>query len=83
MRRQTDGLDVKHLAAEASLNFDQIIENRRIVNWTNNLDVQNRMRQELEDYLFELKERSHIPLAFDDIDTILDESLGIAKARRP
>ena len=82
-RRKTDGLDVKRLAAEAGLNFDRIIESRRIVNWANNVDVQNRMRQELEDYLFELKERSGIPLAFDDIDTILDESLDIAKARRP
>jgi type I restriction enzyme R subunit len=82
-RRKADGLDVKRLAAEAGLNFDRIIENRRIVNWANNIDVQNRMRQELEDYLFELKDRSGIPLAFDDIDTILDESLDIAKARRP
>jgi type I restriction enzyme R subunit len=82
-RRKTDGLDVKRLAADAGLNFDRIIESRRIVNWVNNVDVQNRMRQELEDYLFELKERSGIPLAFDDIDTILDESLDIAKARRP
>lgn len=41
------------------------------------------MRQELEDYLFELEEQYGLVLAFDDIDTILDESLDVAKARRP
>jgi hypothetical protein len=41
------------------------------------------MRQELEDYLFELKDESGITLPFDDIDEILDEALSIAKVRRP
>jgi type I restriction enzyme, R subunit len=82
-RRKTDGIDVKRLAAEAGLNVDRIIESRRIVNWTSNVDVQNRMRQELEDYLFELKGQSGMPLAFEDIDTILDETLDIAKVRCP
>lgn len=80
-RRKLHGIDVKGLAAEAGLNFDRIIVNRRIVNWTDNNDVQNRMRQELEDYLFELKDKSDLPLEFDDIDKILDETLDIAKVR--
>jgi hypothetical protein len=41
------------------------------------------MRQELEDYLFELKNESNLPLEFDDIDRILDETLDIAKVRCP
>jgi type I restriction enzyme, R subunit len=82
-RRKANGLDVGHLATEAGLNFDRIIESRRIVNWTSNTDVQNRIRQELEDYLFGLKEAHGLPLTFDDIDTILDETLDIAKARCP
>ncbi len=41
------------------------------------------MRQEMEDYLFELKERTGLNLQFKDIDTILDECLDIARVRRP
>jgi type I restriction enzyme R subunit len=82
-RRKPNGIDGKRLAADAGLNFDRIIENRRIVNWTENNDVQNRIRQELEDYLFELKNKSNLPLEFDDIDRILDETLDIAKVRCP
>lgn len=35
-RRKPNGIDVIRLAAEAGLNFDRIIENHRIVNWTDN-----------------------------------------------
>ena len=78
-----NGNDATLLAIEAGLAFDRIIENRRIVNWTSNTDVQNRMRQEMEDYLFELKERTGIKLGFAEIDAILDECLDIARVRRP
>ena len=77
------GSDIKSQSAEAGLAIDRIIENRRIVNWGDNADVQNRIRQDIEDYLFELKTRTGIPLTLDDIDKILDECVGIAKARRP
>jgi type I restriction enzyme R subunit len=78
-----NGSDSKVLAIETGLAFDRIIEKQRIVNWTTNIDVQNRMRQEMEDYLFELKERTGIELGFAEIDEILDECLDIARVRRP
>lgn len=78
-----NGSDSKMPAIEASLAFDRIIENRRIVNWTTNPDVQNRMRQEMEDYLFELKERNGLKIGFAQIDEIVNECLDIARVRRP
>jgi len=68
---------------EASLGIDEIIRKRRIVNWTTNPDVQNQMRTEIEDYLFDLKERHGVELTFEDIDTIMDQCLEIAKVRYP
>ncbi|QOJ04356.1 MAG: type I restriction endonuclease subunit R [Planctomycetia bacterium] len=65
--------------AEAANEIDRIILSRRIVNWTANPDQQNRMRQDVEDFLFELKERSGIPLTFDDIDGIIENCLSIAR----
>jgi type I restriction enzyme, R subunit len=69
--------------ADISLAIDQIIEKNRIVNWTINVDVQNRMRTEIEDWLFELKKRNGLEITFEEIDEILDECLEIAKNRKP
>ena len=41
------------------------------------------MRQEIEDYLFELAKRLGIELPFDDMDTIMDKCIDIAKVRVP
>jgi type I restriction enzyme, R subunit len=82
-RISSNGPNSKELAVEVGLAFDLIINTRRIVNWTTNTDIQNRMRQEMEDYLFELKERTGLNLQFKDLDTILDECLDIARVRRP
>jgi len=71
------------IASEAALTFDEIVDNRRIVNWTTNVDVQNRIRQDFDDYLVDLRSRSGLDLGFDVIDQIVDECIDIAKVRRP
>ena len=70
------------LSAEAALSIERIIEKRRIVNWTDNTDVKNRIRQDIEDYLFDFKEQHAIDLSYEDIDIIIDECLEIAEVRR-
>jgi type I restriction enzyme R subunit len=71
------------IASEAALGFDEIVDNRRIVNWTTNADVQNRIRQDFDDYLVDLRARSGVDFGFDVIDQIADECIDIAKVRRP
>lgn len=78
-----NGLDVQACSAEASEAIEEIITKNRIVNWTTNIDVQNRMRQEIEDYLFGLAERLGIELPFDDMDAMMDKCIDIAKVRMP
>jgi len=78
-----DGFDLAARSAEAGLEIERIIETRRKVNWTDDPDAVNRMRQDIEDYLFEFKERADINLSFEEIDRIMDECLDIAKVRRP
>lgn len=75
--------DQDDLMADLALMIDAIIDNNRVVNWVNNNDVQNRMRTEIEDHLFEFKNSSGIMLTFNDIDAILELSLDIARVRRP
>lgn len=76
-----DGFEPTELAADAGLKIDEIIRRRRIVNWENNPDVQNQMKNEIEDYLHELKSEREFDLSFEDIDRILEQCLDIARVR--
>lgn len=76
-----DGFEPRATSTAASLAIDGIIQQNRIVNWTNNTDVQNRMKGAIEDYLFDLKQQHGVDLTFDDIDRILEMVLDIARTR--
>lgn len=69
------------MSVTASLAIDDVVQKYRIVNWTQNVDVQNRMKGAIEDYLFELQERYDLELSFEEIDRLLDAVLEIARIR--
>lgn len=73
-------LDLPTIGAAAALRIDDIVKTHRIVNWTNNPDVQNQMQTAIEDYLHEL-EGAGLDLSFDEIDMILEKCLDIARRR--
>jgi type I restriction enzyme R subunit len=80
-RSQIPSGDSSELAAQAALQIDEIIRRNKVVDWIANLDAQNAMRNEIDDYLYELREESGIDLSFDDMDLIVENSIDIAKAR--
>ena len=69
--------------ADAALAIDEVIERNRIVNWTSDIDTQNRMRNEIEDLLFDFKDKEGIEITFEDMDAIMEQCLDIARVRRP
>lgn len=73
----------RELSADAALKIDEIIQADRIVSWTSNADVQNRMKNQIEDYLHDLKQETGLSLTFEDIDLILEKCLDIARRRYP
>ena len=75
--------DFENALADIALAIDQIIERNRIVQWVNNLDVQNRMRTEIEDCLFDFKDQCGLDITFEDIDAIMEQCIDIARVRRP
>lgn len=79
---QADG-DLKEMIAEAAIRIDEAILRERIVNWTTNTDVQNRMRNDIEDALFDLKSRTGLDMTFDEVDAMLERCLDIARRRYP
>ncbi|MDD2466129.1 MAG: type I restriction endonuclease subunit R [Desulfobulbus sp.] len=80
-RHAIAGFDPRAASTAASLAIDTIIQQNRIVHWTNNTDVQNRMKGAIEDYLFDLNDQQGVDLTFAEIDRILEMLLDIARAR--
>ena len=80
-RMVVPGMDGVAIASEMAAKVDDIILAGRIVNWEMNVDVQNQMRTRIEDMLFEFKERVQLPLTFEEIDSIMEQCLDIARVR--
>jgi type I restriction enzyme R subunit len=81
--REKIGLDGDERDAwsEAAIGIEDIIRERKKVDWETDIDKKNQMRNAIEDYLFDLKDRCSFNLTFDDIDTIMEQCIEIAKLR--
>lgn len=82
IRDKIDDNNQEGLLAEIALAIDEIIDQNCIVQWTENQDIQNRMLNEIEDWLFNFTEEKNIVLDFETIDDILESCLKIAKVRK-
>jgi type I restriction enzyme R subunit len=79
----TESSSTTKAAEKISLVIDEIIKRLRIVSWNTNIDIQNQMRNKIEDFIFEIMNEYKITLTFEDIDSIMDQCLDIAKVRIP
>ena len=68
----------RSLAAELGIGIDEIILKNRIVDWHYKQDIQNRMINEIEDYL---ADHPDLALDYDRIDIIIESVLFVAKRR--
>jgi type I restriction enzyme R subunit len=76
------GANVRPVLAAAALELVSIVKALKVVNWTENVDVQNAMRNRIDDYFFDvIRDRHGIELAPDQIDAIVDSVLKVARAR--
>lgn len=71
----------KDLSAETGLIIDEIIIQNKVVDWQEKEDVINRMKQNIEDYLYETMSKEELELDWDIIDNIIEKSIDIAKRR--
>jgi type I restriction enzyme R subunit len=69
------------LLADMAIALEGIIARRKVRDWTRNRDVQNAMRNELEDYLYDLRARKGIDLAPDGMDRVVNTVIELAKQR--
>ncbi len=71
----------KGFSAETGLIIDEIIIQNKVVDWQEKEDVINRMKQNIEDYLYETMSKEELELDWDIIDNIIEKSIDIAKRR--
>ena len=79
----TVGTDLKALSADIALRIESIVKSHRIVNWSQNTDIQNQIKTAIEDMLFDIQSEYDFELNFDTIDTILEKCIYIARMRMP
>jgi type I restriction enzyme R subunit len=80
---ESNNFNSKEISAEAAIKIDDIVVKNKIVDWINNPDIQNKMFNEIEDFLFSIKGRYNIDLSYDDIDNIVENALKVARNRYP
>jgi type I restriction enzyme R subunit len=69
----------RELAAEAAIAIQGIVDSRRIRDWPTMDDVIKDMQNGIDDYLFEMERRHGLKLATEEMDTIIERCLSIAK----
>jgi type I restriction enzyme, R subunit len=81
IRLKVDELRSKEVSAQTALKIDEIIQQNIVVDWLNNDDIKNTMRNEIDDYLYDLKEKESLKFDLDAMDLIVENSIDIAKKR--
>jgi len=67
--------------ASAACQIEDIIRRHAVVRWRENPDAQNRMRNDLDDFLFALQDEKKISLTLAQMDAIIEAALRIARNR--
>ena len=65
--------------AKMSIKISEIIKEHCVVDWFKNMDIQNRIKNKIEDYLYEQKDSVGIAIDFDSMDRIMEETIKTAK----
>ncbi|MCI0659970.1 MAG: hypothetical protein L0220_02745 [Acidobacteria bacterium] len=76
-RWKDDLPDQRTIAVKAALKIERIIREKMVENWSVNQAIQNQMINQIEDYLYALKEMYGIDMSSREIDLILEKSIEI------
>jgi type I restriction enzyme R subunit len=83
-RRNLDkgGVSDSELAADIAIEMSQIVQNHRKIGWQNDRDIENQIRNDIDDFFFEVL-RNNRKYSIDPalMDTIVDDVLASARVR--
>lgn len=71
----------EQILAELACQMEDIIRKHAVVRWRENVDAQNRMRNDLDDFLFGLQKDKGVTLSFAQMDAIIEATIRIAMHR--
>lgn len=71
--------DVDDVSAEVGIEIEKIIRRHKVVDWVNNADIQNAMLNEIDDFLYTLKNERGFDLTTDEMDQVLESVIEIAR----
>lgn len=66
--------------ADMAIDIEAIIESHKIRDWAENVDVENRIKRDIDDYLYRAVSES-TPLDGDTVDSIIRELVDVARKR--
>ena len=69
---------LERILAEAACEMEDIIRRHAVVRWRENIDAQNRMRNDLDDFLYQLQAKKGIAISYDQMDIIVEAIIRIA-----
>ena len=75
------GVIPEELLADMAIEIEKVIEKRKIRDWTNNRDIHKAMMNDIEDYLYNIKEQYSMVVTSVEMDLILEQILEVAKQR--
>jgi type I restriction enzyme R subunit len=76
------GGDARAISVEVAIDLLDIVEGHKVVNWTERAEIQNDIRNDMDDYLFDvLRDKKGLALSVDTVDAITDRILAIARTR--
>jgi type I restriction enzyme, R subunit len=67
--------------ADVAIKQEQLIEANKITDWTNNLDVQKKIKRQLDHHFSDVEREAAREFDFDQIDAMIDQVVEVAKAR--
>ena len=73
--------DAQTILVMAALEFDAAILRRRIRDWGNNQTVQNRMKDDMDDRLYQLEQNFGVRLPITLRDALFEKILSVARHR--
>lgn len=69
------------VVADIAFSITSIVRSHDKVDWKNNTDVHNRIRQGIDDLFYEIENNRGVAVEFDDIDKISESVLNVAIRR--
>lgn len=70
-----------NMLGELASEMDKVIKKHQKVDWHDNLEIHKRIDQELDDLLFDYKDKLNVEIDFDTIDKIIEQVKTVALRR--